>query len=88
MARKTVSLDVDIYLRIKSLQKRNESISGALRRVLEEERDPADYLDELFRDYGGKGMLTQESRRMLRYRQEHPVRSKRPGRLQNAPRAL
>ena len=28
--------------------------------MLEEERDPADYLDELFRDFGGKGVMTDE----------------------------
>jgi len=55
MTRKTVSLDKDVYRQIKHRQAPHESISAALRRMLEEEKDPADYLDELFRDFGGKG---------------------------------
>jgi len=80
MTRKTVSLDVDVYRQIKHRQTPHESISATLRRVLEEEKDPADYLDELFRDFGGKGVMTDEGLDRVRSRQENPPRSPRPTR--------
>jgi predicted CopG family antitoxin len=80
MARKTVSLDVDVYRKIKRRQTQHESISATLRRVLEEERDPADYLDELFRDFGGKGVMTDEGLGRARARQANPAHSRRPAR--------
>src|SRR5580698_8809043 len=80
MMRKTVSLDVDVYRRIKGCQARHESISATLRRVLEEDRDPADYLDGLFRDFGGKGILTAEGLIRLHRRRKSPKRSARPTR--------
>jgi hypothetical protein len=80
MTRKTVSLDVDVYRRIKGRQNRHESISATLRRVLEEERDPADYLDGLFREFGGKGLLTEGGRIRLQSRRKNRARSTRPAR--------
>jgi len=80
MKRKTVSIDLDVYRRIKSLQLGHESLSATLRRKLEEEKDPADYLDELFRDYGGKGIFSEEGRARMRERQLNPPRSPRPPR--------
>jgi len=79
MSRKTVSIDGDVYRQIKSLQTPHESISATLRRVLDEEKDPADYLDELFRDFGGKGVTTDAGLARLRARQKNPPRSARPG---------
>ena len=80
MARKTVSIDVDVYKQIRRRQTPHESMSATLRRVLEEERDPADYLDELFRDFGGKGVMTDEGVARARSRQLNPPRSRRPAR--------
>ena len=80
MTRKTVSLDADVYRQIRHRQTAHESISATLRRVLEEEKDPADYLDELFRDFGGKGVMTEEGLGRARSRQEDPPRSRRPTR--------
>ncbi len=82
MTRKTVSLDVDVYRKIKHRQTVHESISATLRRVLEEEKDPADYLDELFRDFGGKGVMTDDGLARARSRQANPPRSLRPARSQ------
>ena len=77
MGRKTVSLDADVYRQIKRRQSPHESISATLRRVLIEEKDPADYLDGLFRDFGGKGVTTDAGRARLRGRQANPPRSGR-----------
>jgi hypothetical protein len=81
MPRKTVSLDVDVYRQIKRCQTAHESISATLRRVLAEE-DPAEYLDGLFRDFGGKGVMTDQGLARARNRQENPPRSRRPARSQ------
>lgn len=78
MIRKTISIDKDVYQRLKKLQLRHESFSATLRRVLEEEKDPADYIDELFRDFGGKGMMTGTGLARLRARQKNPPHSNRP----------
>lgn len=83
MPRKTVSLDLDVYRRIKGRQSRHESISGTLRRILEEDRDPADYLDGLFRDFGGTGTMTDEGLARVKARRSHPVGSPRPARPQS-----
>jgi predicted CopG family antitoxin len=87
MKRKTVSLDPDVYRLIKSRQLDHESISATLRRELEAEKDPADYLDELFREYGGRGIFTEEGRARIRHRQEHPASSSRPRHARSASRA-
>jgi len=79
MSRKTVSIDDDVYRQIKSRQTPHESISATLRRVLDQERDPADYLDELFREFGGKGVTTDAGLARLRTRKKNPPRSARPG---------
>jgi len=81
MPRKTVSLDVDVYRQIKRRQTPHESISATLRRVLVEE-DPAEYLDELFQEFGGKGVMTDQGLVRARRRQENPPRSRRPARNQ------
>ena len=82
MTRKTVSLDKDVYRQIKLRQAPHESISAALRRMLEEEKDPADYLGELFRDFGGKGVMSDEGLARARGRQRNPAQSRRPARNQ------
>lgn len=78
MSRKTVSLDADVYRQIKRCQTPHESISATLRRVLAEEKDPADYLDELFHDFGGTGVTTEAGLARIRARQKTPPRSVRP----------
>lgn len=80
MSRKTVSLDADVYRQIKRRQSPHESISATLRRVLEEEKDPADYLDGLFRDFGGKGLMTDAALARVRARRKNPPHSHRPAR--------
>jgi predicted CopG family antitoxin len=80
MKRKTVSLDADVFLALRRQQERHESLSATLRRVLAEEKDPADYLDELFRDFGGKGILTAEGLARVRARRKNPPRSTRAAR--------
>ena len=47
MRRKTISLDLDVYRGLKQRQTRHESLSATLRRMLEDDKDPADYLEEL-----------------------------------------
>jgi predicted CopG family antitoxin len=86
MKRKTVSLDADVFLALRRQQERHESLSATLRRVLAEEKDPADYLDELFRDFGGKGILTAEGLARVRARQ-NPPRSTRAARWRRRVRA-
>jgi predicted CopG family antitoxin len=48
MDRKTISIDVDVYRVIRRKQSPKESLSAALRRLLADEKDPADYMEELF----------------------------------------
>lgn len=72
MKRKTLSIAADVYRLIKRRQLRQESLSATLRRLLEEEKDPADYLDDLFRDPPKVDVA------LLRQRQTTPVRSSRP----------
>jgi predicted CopG family antitoxin len=78
MKRKTISLDLDVFRALKRRQSPTESLSGTLRRVLADEQDPADYLDELFRDFGGKGVMTTEGIARVRARRKSPVSSNRP----------
>lgn len=72
--RKTVSLDPDVYRLLRRKQERHESLSAALRRLLADEKDPADYLDDLF------AQPPQVDLALLRRRQQHPPRSRRPHR--------
>lgn len=47
MKRKTISLDIDVYRGLKQRQIRHETLSATLRRIIERDKDPVDYLDEL-----------------------------------------
>ena len=71
MARKTISLDLDVYRGLKHRQTRHESLSATLRRLLEDDKDPADYLDELTANPPKVDVA------LLRRRQENPPRSSR-----------
>jgi predicted CopG family antitoxin len=81
MKRKTISIDHDVYRQIRGRQLAHESLSAALRRVLEEEKDPADYLDELVKNPPSVDVA------VLRRRKANPVRSSRPSKWKRARRA-
>ncbi len=72
MKRKTLSIDLDVYRELKRRQAEPESLSATLRRILEEEKDPADYLDELAAHPPVVDLA------LLRRRQAKPIRSARP----------
>ena len=74
MKRKTISLDVDVHRLLVSRKGRKETLSAALRRMLAEEQDPADYLDDLFAHPPKVDVA------LLRRRQQYPPRSPRPRR--------
>jgi predicted CopG family antitoxin len=74
MARKTISLDADVYRQLCRKKAPKESLSAALRRLLADEKDPADYLDEMF------ASPVEVDIGLLRRRQAGPPRSPRPRR--------
>lgn len=74
MTRKTISLDADVYRQLCRKKAPKESLSAALRRLLTDEKDPADYLDEMFVS------PVEVDIEMLRRRQLNPPRSPRPRR--------
>jgi len=78
MTRKTVSLDLDVYRGLKRRQTRHETLSATLRRMLADDKDPADYLDELAANPPKVNIA------LLRHRQENPLRSSRPLRKRHA----
>ena len=71
MKRKTVSLDLDVYRQIRKKQAPRESLSAALRRLLAEQMDPADYLEELVKEPPLVDVA------LLRRRKHSPARSPR-----------
>lgn len=71
MTRKTVSLDADVYRLLRRKKTARETISAALRRLLADERDPADYLDEMLAN------PPEVDTALLRRRQLSPARSPR-----------
>jgi len=71
MTRKTVSLDADVYRLLRRKKTGKETISSALRRLLADEKDPADYLDELLAN------PPEVDTARLRRRQVNPARSPR-----------
>ncbi len=74
MTRKTVSLDADVYRQLCRKKAPRESLSAALRRLLADEKDPADYLEEMF------ASPVEVDIELLRHRQLNPPRSNRPRR--------
>ena len=78
MTRKTISLDLDVYRGLKRRQTRHETLSMTLRRMMEDDKDPADYLDELTASPPKVDVA------LLRRRQENPLRSSRPLRKRHA----
>jgi predicted CopG family antitoxin len=71
MPRKTISLDADVYRQLCRKKAPKESLSAALRRLLTGEKDPADYLDEMFAE---PPVVDTD---LLRRRQVNPPRSSR-----------
>jgi len=82
MTWKTLTLDEDAYKLLKKAKEPRESFGDVVRRVFaaKDEPDPADLVDELFRDFGGKGMMTPTARRRATAAQSKPARSSRPAR--------
>lgn len=81
MKRKTISIDPDVYRRIKQRQLRHENLSATLRRVLEEEKDPAEYLEEWMTKPPEVDVA------LLRRRKAASLRSSRPKHWKTARRA-
>jgi predicted CopG family antitoxin len=78
---KTVSVDLEAFKLLRRAKLPRESYGDVVRRVFAEATADVDieaHLDELFREYGGKGMMTPAARRRLRERQKTPPRSLRP----------
>lgn len=71
MTRKTISLDADVYRQLRRKQAPRESLSAALRRLLAGDKDPADYLDDIFAE---PPVVDTD---LLRRRQLNPPRSNR-----------
>jgi len=71
MTRKTISLDADVYRQLCRKKAPRESLSTALRRLLADPKDPADYLDELLAE---PPVVDTD---LLRRRQLNPPRSSR-----------
>jgi predicted CopG family antitoxin len=82
MKRKTLSIDADLYRQLKQRQQKHETLSATLRRVmLADEKDPADYLEEL----AANPPLVDVVR--LKQRQAQPARSARPAHWKRSHRA-
>jgi predicted CopG family antitoxin len=75
MTRKTISIDADVYRQLNHKKAPKESLSAALRRLLADEKDPADYLEELF------AVPVEADLGLLRRRQSNPTRSSRRRRV-------
>ena len=84
MKLKTVSVDAEAFRLLRREKGTRESYGDVVRRVFAAHReahyDPSEHLDELFAEYGGKGILTEAGRARLNARQENPPRSRRPRR--------
>ena len=75
MSWKTVTLDEEAYRLLKRAKKPRESFGDVVRRTFEQEKDPADYLEELAAN------PPQVDVALLRRRQLAPRRSTRPDRV-------
>jgi predicted CopG family antitoxin len=79
MGWKTLTLDEEAYGLMKKAKMPRESFGDVVRRVfMEKNADASDLVDELFRDYGGKGMMTPAARVRMAKAQASPARSSRP----------
>jgi predicted CopG family antitoxin len=86
MKLKTVSVDLEAFNLMKKEKRPRESYGDVVRRVFadraESSFDPSEHLDQLFSEFGGKGVLTPAGRKRVAARQNTPPRSTR------APRAV
>lgn len=82
MTWKTLTLDEEAYKLLKKAKEPRESFGDVVRRVFaaKDEPDPADLVDDLFRDFGGKGLMGPVARRRVSAAQSKPARSPRPSR--------
>jgi len=82
MSWKTLTLDEEAYALLKKAKGSRESFGDVVRRVFaaQDEADPSDLVDGLFRDFGGKGLMAPAARRRVTVAQAKPVRSPRPRR--------
>lgn len=81
MSWKTLTLDEEAYDLMKQAKLPRESFGDMVRRVfLEKDTDPSDLVDDLFREYGGKGMMSSSNRVRVAKAQASPARSSRPAR--------
>ena len=78
---KTLTLDEEAYGLMEKEKMPRESFGDMVRRVfMERNADASDFIDELFRDYGGTGMMTPAGRARVSKAQSTPSRSTRPAR--------
>jgi predicted CopG family antitoxin len=81
MKLKTVSVDAEAFALLRKEKGPRESYGDVVRRVFtahrEAQHDPSDLLDELFAEFGGKGVLSEEGRTRVLSRRKNPVRSPR-----------
>ena len=76
--RKTIAVDPDVYRMIERRQRPGESLSRTLRRLLEQRQDPADYPDEVFREFVGTGVMSDQGLARVRRRRKEASRPCRP----------
>jgi predicted CopG family antitoxin len=81
MSWKTLTLDEEAYGIMKKAKLPRESFGDMVRRVFaDKDTDPSDLVDDLFREYGGKGMMSPAARASVAKAQASPSRSTRPSR--------
>ena len=81
MSWKTLTLDEEAYGLMKNAKSPRESFGDLVRRMFAEQNaDASDLLDDLFRDYGGKGMMPPSARLRMAKAQAAPAHSPRPAR--------
>jgi hypothetical protein len=84
MKLKTVSVDVEAFKLLQREKGPRESYGDVVRRVFtahaESSFDPSEHLDDLFKEFGGKGVLSAAGRARVMARQKNPPRSRRPAR--------
>lgn len=79
MSWKTLTVDEEAYTLLKNAKRPRESFGDVVRRVFSDrdEMDPSDLVDDLFKDFGGKGMMTAAASRELSAAQKKPTPSAR-----------
>ncbi len=81
MSWKTITLDVEAYHLLKKAKQKRESFGDVVRRIVtarEPIPDIETHLDQLFRDFGGVGVMPEAALTRLEQRKKHPPRSPQP----------